>query len=100
MKASFKFGFKNYPAKNQICYCPESRILYKKYFLPCGGHHDRQNPNWKPFQLFEQHYLESGYDFYEARDMVLEWIGHKLICECKLLNNAAKINGGVLGGVL
>ena len=39
------------------------------------------------FKLMERHCLESGYDFLEARDMVQERIGRKLMCECELLKN-------------
>ena len=31
--------------------------------------------------------MELRYDFYEAKDMVEERIGRKLMCECQLLNN-------------
>jgi len=55
--------------KNQICYCPESRILYKKYFQLWGEHHDWQKPNWKPFKMLERYCEDLGYDFYEALDM-------------------------------
>ena len=54
-------------------------------YFSCGEHHDRQNPNWKPFQLLERHCMEAGYDFFEALDMVQERIGRKMKCECDLL---------------
>jgi hypothetical protein len=81
------FPIIHFSAKNQISYCQECRISYQKIFLPCGGHHDRQNPNWKAFQLLERNCDERGYDFYKTLDMVQEWIGRKLICECELLRN-------------
>jgi hypothetical protein len=31
--------------------------------------------------------LETGYDYLEARDMIEERIGRKLICECELFRN-------------
>ena len=46
-----------------------------------------RDPNWKSCQLLERHCVESGYDFLEARDMIQERIGRKLICECELLKN-------------
>jgi hypothetical protein len=58
--------------------------LHRSYYT-CGEHHDRQNPNWKPFKLFDQHCVDSGYDFLKARDVVQERIGRKLICECEIL---------------
>jgi hypothetical protein len=71
------FSVINFSDKNQICYCPESRILYTKYFLACEEHRDRQNPNWKPFQLLERHCLVEGHDFYETMDMIQERIGRR-----------------------
>jgi hypothetical protein len=56
-------------------------------YYTCGQDHDKLNPNWKPFQLLEQHCVEPGYDFFEARDMIEERIGRKLTCECELLRN-------------
>ncbi|MBI5578022.1 MAG: hypothetical protein HY895_02615 [Deltaproteobacteria bacterium] len=54
-------------------------------YYTCGEHHNRQNPNWKLFQLLERHCLEAGYDFFEARDMIEERIGRRLRCECEIL---------------
>jgi hypothetical protein len=54
-------------------------------YYTCGQDHDQRNRGWKPFQLLERHCLESGYDFYEAKDMVEERIGRKLKCECEIL---------------
>jgi hypothetical protein len=65
-------------------------------YYTCGQDHDRRNREWKPFKMLEQHCVESGYYFYEIRDVIEERIGRKLVCECELLNNAAKINRGVL----
>ena len=56
-------------------------------YYTCGQDHDKRNPGWKPLQIQERHCLEEGYDFYEAKDMVEERIGRKLMCECQLLNN-------------
>jgi len=60
---------------------------FRHSFYSCGQDHDKRNREWKPFQLFERHCLKSGYDFLEARDMIQEQIGQKLICECELLKN-------------
>ena len=51
----------------------------------CGQHHDPRNPNWKPFQYLEQCCRKWGYDDMEARDIIEEQIGKRLVCECQLL---------------
>jgi hypothetical protein len=53
-------------------------------YYTCGQDHDKRNREWTPFQILERHCIECGYDFYEARDMIEERIGRKLICECEL----------------
>ena len=59
---------------------------YHTYYT-CGQDHDKRNREWKPFHLLEQHCEECGYDFLEARDMIQERTGRKLICECELLRH-------------
>jgi hypothetical protein len=51
----------------------------------CGQEHDRRNPAWMPFQHLSRYCQELGYDFCEARDLIEERIGRKLICECEIL---------------
>jgi hypothetical protein len=53
-------------------------------YYTCGQEHDRRNPALKPFQHLTRYCQELGYDFYEAREMIDERIGRKLICECEL----------------
>ena len=56
-------------------------------YYTCGQEHDRRNPAWKPFQHLSWYCQELGYDFDEARDMIDERVGRKLICECDLLRS-------------
>jgi len=48
-------------------------------------------PRWKPFDLLWAYCKDTGYDFYEAKDMIEERIGRKLMCECELLNDRRAI---------
>ena len=66
---------------------PFSDPNYRNQGLRMLSHHDRQNPNWNPFQILERHCLMEGYDFFEARDMIEERIGRKLNWECVLLRS-------------
>ena len=56
----------------------------------CGVPHDRRNPNWKPFRLLWDYCERTGYDFYVVRDIIFERIGHKLVCECDMLQDNGK----------
>ena len=56
----------------------------------CGEPHDRQNPNWKPFKILWDYSERTGYDFFIARDIILERLGRKPICECEMLRDDAK----------
>jgi hypothetical protein len=67
-------------------------------YYTCGQDHNKRNPEWKPFQLLEQHCEECGYDFLEARDMIEERIERKLKCECQLLNDDKEIRRRELEG--
>jgi hypothetical protein len=79
---SFK---KDFSAKKPDLLLPRIADFIQKYFLPWGRNHDRQTPDWKPFQLLERHCAECGYDFLETKDMVEERIARKLRCECEIL---------------
>ena len=48
---------------------------------------DRRNPNWKPFRFLWDYCELTGYDFYVVRDIILERIGRKLVCECQMLRD-------------
>jgi hypothetical protein len=56
-------------------------------YYTCGQDHDHRNPAWKPFQHLMRYCEKERLDFYEAKDMIEERIGRKLICECDLLKN-------------
>jgi hypothetical protein len=60
-------------------------------YYTCGHEHDRRNPAWKPFQHLTLYCEKERVDFYEAKDMIEERIGRKLICECQLLNDDKEI---------
>jgi hypothetical protein len=60
-------------------------------YYTCGEEHDRRNPAWKPFQHLMRYCEREQLDFYEAKDMIEELIGRKLICECQLLNDDKEI---------
>jgi hypothetical protein len=56
-------------------------------YYTCGEYHHWRNRNWKPFQNLWAYCEKTGHDFYEAKDMIEEQMGRKLICECQLLND-------------
>ena len=56
-----------------------------KYFN-CGQIHHPHNPNWKAFQHLWDYCERTGYDFFEVRDLIVKRIGHKLTCECQLVD--------------
>ena len=53
----------------------------------CCEIHDPRNPNWKPWRHLEWYCKRTRYDDLEARDMVFEWIGRQVVCECQLLGD-------------
>ena len=55
-------------------------------YYTCGQEHDRRNPAWMPFQHLIRYCERERLDFYEAKDMIEERTGRKLICECQLIN--------------
>ena len=60
-------------------------------YYTCNQYHDRRNRHWKPFEHLWVYCEKTGYDFFEARDIIKERIGRKLICECQLLNDERAI---------
>ena len=76
MKASFIFDHTFFSQKPDML-LPRISDFIQKYYLPCGKHHDQQNPKWKAFLLLERHCDDAGYDFYEALDMIHERIGSR-----------------------
>ena len=64
---------------------------YSYKYYTCGESHDERNPNWKPFRLLWDYCERTGYDFYVARDIIFERLGHKLICECEMLRDDEKL---------
>ena len=56
-----------------------------KYYT-CGQIHNPQNPNFKPFKHLWDYCERTGYDFFEVRDLIEKRIGHKLTCECQLVD--------------
>ncbi len=60
---------------------------YSYTYRTCGQIHDPRNPEWKPFRHLWDYCDRTGYDFFEVRNMIEERIGHKVTCECQLLEN-------------
>jgi hypothetical protein len=56
-----------------------------KYYT-CGQIHDPRNPAWKPFKHLWDYCERTRYDFFEVRDLIENRIGHKLTCECQLVD--------------
>ena len=56
-----------------------------KYFN-CGQIHDPHNPEWRPFKHLWNYCERTRYDFFEVRYLIEERIGHKLTCECQLVD--------------
>jgi len=57
----------------------------KHSYYTCGQDHDQLNPNWKPFRLLTQYCRKQGLDDYEAREMIEDRIGRRLVCEGELV---------------
>jgi hypothetical protein len=55
-------------------------------YYTCGKYHHWPNPNWKPFQNLWAYCEKSGHDFYEAKHVIEEQFGRRLMCECGVLN--------------
>ncbi len=60
---------------------------YSYTYRTCGQIHDPRNPEWKPFQHLWGYCERTRYDFFEVRNMIEERIGHKVTCECQLLED-------------
>jgi len=58
-------------------------------YYTCGQDHDQRNPHWKPFKLLAQYCRKQGLDDYEAREMIEDRIGRRLVCECELVGGPA-----------
>jgi hypothetical protein len=59
---------------------------YEYSYYTCGQIHNPQNPEWRPFQRLWNYCERTGYDFFEIRYLIEEHIGHKLTCECQLVD--------------
>jgi len=60
---------------------------YSYTYRTCGQIHDPQNPDWKPFRHLWNYCERTRYDFFEVRNKLEERIGHKVTCECQLLED-------------
>ncbi len=60
---------------------------YSYTYRTCGQIHDPRNPEWKPFQHLWGYCERTRYDFFEVRNMLEERIGHKVTCECQLIED-------------
>jgi hypothetical protein len=81
---------------------PRISDFVQNYFLPCGEHHDQQNPKWKAFLLLERNCLDSEYDFYETLDMIQERIERRKIYVIFSENNSqidSRVSGDALEAV-
>ena len=59
---------------------------YSYSYYTCGQIHDPRNPAWKPFQHLWDYCEKTRHDFFEVRNMLEERIGHKVVCECQLVD--------------
>lgn len=59
---------------------------YSYSYYTCGQIHNPHNPNWKPFHHLWNYCERTGYDFFEVLYLIEERIGHKLTCECQLVD--------------
>jgi hypothetical protein len=51
-----------------------------------GGRNRPEYAVWKPWQHLWSYCEQTGYDFFEVRYLIEERIGHKLTCECQLVD--------------
>jgi hypothetical protein len=58
-------------------------------YYTCGQDHDRRNADWKPFRLLTQYCQKQGLDDYEAKELIEDRIGRRLVCECELVGGRA-----------
>jgi hypothetical protein len=59
---------------------------YSYSHFSCGQIHHQRNPEWKPFKHLWDYCERTRYDFFEVRDLIENRIGHKLTCECQLVD--------------
>jgi hypothetical protein len=57
-------------------------------YYACGQDHDRRNPEWQPFKLLTQYCQKHGLDDYEAKELIEDRIGRRLLCECELVGGS------------
>jgi hypothetical protein len=59
-------------------------------YYTCGQDHDRRNLDWKPFRLLTQYCRKQDLDDYEARELIEDRIGRRLVCECEMVGSCQK----------
>ena len=61
-------------------------------YYSCGhDYHYPSDSRWIPFKHLDTFCKEKGYDFYALRDILDEFVGRKLICDCEILNDPERI---------
>jgi hypothetical protein len=60
-------------------------------YYSCGQTHDKGNPDWKPFQHLEAYCKEVGEDPIVVRQLIENWTGRRVVCECQFLNDENEI---------
>lgn len=63
---------------------------YDYSYYTCNQIHNPQNFKWKPFKHLWDYCEQTRYDFFEVRDLIEKRIGHKLTCECQLVDGGKK----------
>jgi hypothetical protein len=61
------------------------RIEGRGEYWTCGQEHHPRNWNWKPWQHIERLCRKRGLDDFAVRDILVEYLGRKLNCECQVL---------------
>ena len=67
----------------------DTRGIPSRSYYTCGQDHDRRNLDWKPFRLLTPYCRKQDLDDYEAREMIEDRIGRRLVCECELVGGRA-----------
>jgi hypothetical protein len=75
------------------------KVGWPPEYYTCDQYHERRNPRWKPFENLWAYCKKTGPDFHEAKDMIDEQIGRKLICECQILNDEKAIRRNELESI-
>ena len=60
-------------------------------YYSCGQTHDKRNPDWKPFQHLEAYCKEVGQHPITVRELIENWTGRRVVCECQFLNDDKEI---------